>query len=629
MAASDRCTTPASCSRPSRPCRIGLDAAAGLDYAHRRGLIHRDIKPANLLFDADRRLRIADFGLARALAEAAWTEPDGAILGTARYAAPEQVEGWVLDGKADVYALALVLYEGVTGETPFIGDTTVATLMARVGTLLPEHDRLGPLNDVLVWAAAPEPSERYDAAQLAARLRRLADSLPDPEPLLLADAVPYDGEDDRDGTVLASGRAAPGGRGRSRPHRAGGGRGRRGAEAIEAGPAALVAVHRTARLKRRRWPWVVAIAVVVAALIAAAAFLVADGKILTPSHPVPSVVGKTLVQANLAVKHDHFTVRQTGHAYSITLAAGLIVSQNPTPRAHGHKVMAKQGSHIGVVVSTGPPPVAIPNLTTFSSCNDAVQALAAVHLVGTCPASAAQYNPTVPSGGILGTSPTGTRPVRLGGHHHHLVGACTGGRPGRHRAGHALRQRLGGLTALGFVPAQSQAYSSTVPSGQLIGTSPTGLQPFGSKVIGGHLAGPPAGDHPREPGRSVGDGGHRRPEGARAGGGGSRTVRRIDHGAVDGPRGRYLGPPGDHDQPVHGVTTASEGCELCEAARITEWFHEDDICWVAACEVCDVPMVVWKQHGNQPPEADVEHMLAQLGRWPMPGSGPASGRSTG
>src|ERR1019366_6795471 len=96
---------------PQQAGQVGLQAAAGLDYAHRRGLIHRDIKPANLLFDADRRLRSADFGLARALAEAAWTEPDGAILGTARYAAPEQVEGWVLDGKADVYALALVLYE--------------------------------------------------------------------------------------------------------------------------------------------------------------------------------------------------------------------------------------------------------------------------------------------------------------------------------------------------------------------------------------------------------------------------------------------------------------------------------------------------------------------------------------
>jgi len=184
----------------SQAVRVGMEATAGLDYAHRRGFIHRDIKPPNLLFDADGRLRIADFGLARALAEAAWTEPEGAMLGTARYAAPEQATGnWVLDGKADVYGLALVLYEAVTGEPPFIGDTTVTTLMARVGALLPEHDALGPLNDILVWAAAPEVAERYDASQFAARLRALAADLPEPEPLPLAGTEPARGVDTVDG----------------------------------------------------------------------------------------------------------------------------------------------------------------------------------------------------------------------------------------------------------------------------------------------------------------------------------------------------------------------------------------------------------------------------------------------
>ena len=61
------------------------------------------------------------------------------------------------------------------------------------------------------------------------------------------------------------------------------------------------------------------------------------------------------------------------------------------------------------------------------------------------------------------------------------------------------------------------------------------------------------------------------------------------------------------------MTGTERVCELCEAARITEWHHEDNICWVADCEVCGVPMVVWKQHGNQPPEPEVEHMLARLG----------------
>ena len=54
------------------------------------------------------------------------------------------------------------------------------------------------------------------------------------------------------------------------------------------------------------------------------------------------------------------------------------------------------------------------------------------------------------------------------------------------------------------------------------------------------------------------------------------------------------------------------GCELCEAARMTPWHHEDDLCWVADCEVCDVPMVVWRRHGAEPPPAELHHMLAQL-----------------
>ncbi len=61
------------------------------------------------------------------------------------------------------------------------------------------------------------------------------------------------------------------------------------------------------------------------------------------------------------------------------------------------------------------------------------------------------------------------------------------------------------------------------------------------------------------------------------------------------------------------MSTTGPDCELCEAARITEWYFEDDVCWVADCEVCDVPMVVWKQHGNQPPDGEVDHMLGHLG----------------
>ena len=77
----------------SQAAQLGAEVAQGLAYAHVRGLVHRDIKPANLLFDEESRVRVADFGVARALAEAAWTEPAGAMVGTARYISPEAAEG--------------------------------------------------------------------------------------------------------------------------------------------------------------------------------------------------------------------------------------------------------------------------------------------------------------------------------------------------------------------------------------------------------------------------------------------------------------------------------------------------------------------------------------------------------
>src|SRR5690625_51371 len=168
---------------PSQALTVGLEAARALDYAHRRGFVHRDIKPANLLFGDDFRLRIADFGLARALAEAAWTEPQGAVLGTVRYAAPEQAKGERLSVKADVYALALVLVEAVTGDVPFRSDTTLGTLMARVDEPLEVPDSLGPLAPILERAGHPDPEHRIDARTLAAGLLRTAKELPRPEPL--------------------------------------------------------------------------------------------------------------------------------------------------------------------------------------------------------------------------------------------------------------------------------------------------------------------------------------------------------------------------------------------------------------------------------------------------------------
>ncbi len=172
---------------------VALEAAKGLDFAHRQGFVHRDIKPANLLFSDDGRLRIADFGVARALAEAAWTEPSGAVLGTARYASPEQAQGQPVTGKGDIYSLSLVLIEAVTGQVPFAADTTIGTLMARVDARMHLGAELGPLAEVLEWAGDPDPGERPAADELGRALIRVSGELDAPAPLPLAGAFPSEG----------------------------------------------------------------------------------------------------------------------------------------------------------------------------------------------------------------------------------------------------------------------------------------------------------------------------------------------------------------------------------------------------------------------------------------------------
>ncbi len=176
---------------PSQAAHIGRQVAAALEYSHTRGLVHRDIKPSNLLFDEHGIVRVADFGLARALAEASWTEPAGAVMGTTRYAAPEQATGSPLDGRADLYALALVLVESVTGRVPNVADTPLGTLAARAHQPVFGPPEMGALTPVIERAGRPDPAERYpDAATMGEALADTAKRLPPPGPLTLAGIGP-------------------------------------------------------------------------------------------------------------------------------------------------------------------------------------------------------------------------------------------------------------------------------------------------------------------------------------------------------------------------------------------------------------------------------------------------------
>ena len=182
---------------PSQALVVGLDACRGLDFAHRHRLVHTELSPSKLVFGDDRRLRIVDFGLARLLGAHDWRNPSNLSTHTARYASPEQALAQPVDTPTDVYSLALILVEAVTGSVPFAARSTVATLSARVGRLMPVSADLGPLAAVLERAGRPEPSERSTAAELGRGLVRVAENLPRPAPIPILVSRAFDDDPNR------------------------------------------------------------------------------------------------------------------------------------------------------------------------------------------------------------------------------------------------------------------------------------------------------------------------------------------------------------------------------------------------------------------------------------------------
>ncbi|MBY0522396.1 MAG: serine/threonine protein kinase [Gemmataceae bacterium] len=165
--------------------RIGREIAEGLGAAHQRGLIHRDIKPANIWLEAPRgHVKILDFGLVRGADDQAQITQPGAIVGTPAYMAPEQASGTTTDHRTDLYSLGCVLYRLCTGQLPFRGDTTMATLAAlatetpkAVASLNPSIPR--PLADLVMKLLSRKPSDRCQSArEVVAALRTIEERLP-------------------------------------------------------------------------------------------------------------------------------------------------------------------------------------------------------------------------------------------------------------------------------------------------------------------------------------------------------------------------------------------------------------------------------------------------------------------
>ncbi|MGI8664319.1 MAG: protein kinase domain-containing protein [Acidimicrobiales bacterium] len=470
---------------PAQALMIGLETARALDHAHKRGFVHRDIKPANLLFGEDGRLRIADFGLARALAEASWTEPAGAVIGTARYACPEQARGEKVTAKGDVYSLALVLIEAVTGNVPFASDTTIATLMARIDTPIEVSDSLGPLRKVLVRAGNPDPELRPDAGELSVGLLVAAEELARPTPLPLAGTtatVESLAVGDRDPTGLPSSRddtvanavpaLAPAAELGEMPATPARHRRRASRQVVKEQRAAAIAAG---TMRRRRWPRVLA-AITAAVAIFAGSFF--GYRVLhTPSHSLPSLVTLSEADATAAVLAKHWKVAVNNTRQDGT-TAGQVLTQDP-PQGKS----LQEGKTVTLLVSLGQTTVAVPQDLAGKPVAEATAALQALGLILGVATDA--FDENAPKGTVIKLA-DGTPPELEKGKAIDLV-VSQGPEPRTVPSiavGMPYDQAAKALTDIGLVAGRTDQFDDAIAAGTVIAIAPAAGQqaPRGSTV---------------------------------------------------------------------------------------------------------------------------------------------------
>jgi serine/threonine-protein kinase len=344
-------------ARGPLPISDAIDATrqvlAALRFAHRKGVVHRDIKPHNVMADADGRLKVTDFGIARA-GVSQMTEA-GSIIGTAQYLSPEQARGSAVDQRSDLYSVGIVLYEMLTGKTPFTGETPVEIAMKHLSDpprppSLERPDISPDLDMVVLRALAKSPEDRFQTAEeMDGELERVGRGLGVTAATADAATMVLSGADAAPTSVIP-------------PRR----------------PPATTPSYRYAEPPPRRraiWPWLLALFLVVLAGVAGwyAFGQIQDSLSGSSTASVPYVVGQREDNAvqNILEQGLEPNVHRQPHA---TVKLGEVFDQAPEGG-----VRIDKGGAVDIFVSTGPPKVEVPNVKGRSR-DDAIAAIVGAKL---------------------------------------------------------------------------------------------------------------------------------------------------------------------------------------------------------------------------------------------------------
>ena len=340
--------------RGPAPIKVTIDYSrqilAAVGFAHKHGIVHRDIKPHNVLVGPEGRLKVTDFGIARSGASQ-MTEV-GSIIGTAQYLSPEQARGAPVDQTSDLYSVGVVLYEMLTGQVPFTGDTPLEIAMKHLSEVPRPPSELRPevphdLDSVVLRALAKDPAERYQSAEeMDADLARVAEGLPvNPETETMATAVLAGSG------VLAAAPTSVISRTPVTPPV-------RGAPPGRTPPSGYYGYEGPPRRRRPVWPWVLSVLLLLAAAGAAWFAYTKIQDQLNANKPVavPFVKGLTEPLAVNKIRGAGLNPL-VGRDFSDTVPKGTVIDQSPQPGDHVQK-----HTNVQLTVSKGKETVKVPSV---------------------------------------------------------------------------------------------------------------------------------------------------------------------------------------------------------------------------------------------------------------------------